>query len=150
MKLKSQRVNDNGESTFGLFYIDGSFSGFTLEDEFRTQKKYGETRIPEGIYKVELRTEGGFHERYSKKFPDFHIGMLHILGIPGFKLVLIHIGNRDDDTAGCLLLGDSINNNSIGNGFTGRSTQCYKRIYPIIAKELAKGNEVTIEIKDEL
>jgi len=150
MNLKLQRVNDNGESTFGLFYIDEDFACFTLEDEHRTKKVWGETRIPAGKYEVRLRTEGKFHGRYTKRFPKMHKGMLHIIGIPNFKYVLIHIGNTDDDTAGCLLVGDTVKNNVGKNGKVESSTIAYKRIYPPIAKALLEGERVTIEILDEV
>ena len=63
MKLSIYRLNDNGQSTIGVLLIDGKFQGFTIEDEFRTIKIKGETRIPSGTYKVILRKEGGKHER---------------------------------------------------------------------------------------
>ena len=109
----------------------------------------GETRIPEGIYKLGFRKVGGYTQRYAKKFPDFHKGMLHVLDVPGFEYILIHCGNTDEHTAGCLLVGDSQENNQIKkDGFIGRSTQAYTRIYPKIAQALEDGEEVTITYKD--
>lgn len=126
--------------------IDGQFACYILEDEQRTQKVYGETRIPDGIYPVKLRTVGDFHERYSKKFPDMHKGMLWLQDVPAFKYVLIHIGNEDDDTAGCLLTGDRANNNKIADGWVDFSTAAYKRIYPGIARAILSGERVTVEL----
>ena len=40
-----------------------TFLAYTLEDEQRDVKVYGETRIPAGTYKLKLRTVGGFHTR---------------------------------------------------------------------------------------
>ena len=75
--------------------------------------------------------------------------MLHVLNVPGFEYILIHCGNTDEHTAGCLLVGDSQENNQITeDGFIGKSTQAYKRIYPMIAKAIRKKEEVTIEYKD--
>ena len=71
--------------------------------------------------------------------------MLHVTNVPNFEYILIHCGNTDEHTAGCLLVGDSQENNQIQeNGFIGKSTQAYKRIYPKIAKALDCGEEVTI------
>ena len=57
--------------------------------------------------------------------------------------------NTDEHTAGCLIVGDSQENNVlIKDGFIGRSTQAYKRIYPPIAEALENGEEVTIEYID--
>jgi hypothetical protein len=46
-------------------------------------------------------------------------------------------------------VGDSQENNVIiKDGFIGKSTNAYKRIYPNIARQLELGNEVTIEYVD--
>ena len=154
MKLEVIRVSNSNDSTSGLLYksngdFDKEFLCYTLEDEYRKEKKYGETRIPEGIYKLGLRTVGGYNERYKKRFSDIHIGMLHVLDVPGFEYILIHCGNTDEHTAGCLLVGDTQENNKIKkDGFIGKSTQAYKRIYPEIAKAIKIGQDVTIEYKD--
>ena len=75
--------------------------------------------------------------------------MLHITNVPGFEYILIHCGNTDEHTAGCLLVGDSQENNSlVKDGFIGKSSQAYKRIYPKIAKALQAGEEVKIEYID--
>jgi hypothetical protein len=48
-----------------------------------------------------------------------------------------------------LLLGDTQENNNIKkNGFVGKSTAAYKRVYPPIAKALESGEEVTIVYRD--
>ena len=153
MKLEVIRVSNSNDSTSGLLYIshgdfDKEFLCYTLEDEYRKEKKYGETRIPEGTYKLGLRTVGGYNEKYKKRFKDIHIGMLHVLDVPNFEYILIHCGNTDEHTAGCLLVGDSQENNKIKkDGFIGRSTQAYKRIYPEIAKAIKIGQDVTITYK---
>ena len=153
MILEVLRISSAPDSTSGILFIvdedERSFVCYTLEDEYRKEKKYGETRIPAGTYKVKLRTEGGYHQKYSKRFPSIHRGMLHITDVPNFEYILIHCGNTDEHTAGCLLVGDSQENNQlVGNGFIGKSTQAYKRIYPRIAEELLNNNEVLITYKD--
>ena len=161
MDLEVIRFSSGTDSTNGILLetiqqgneIDGYFKqkkflAYTLEDEQRDEKVFGETRIPEGTYKLGLRKVGGYHARYSKKFDDFHIGMLHVLDVPGFEYILIHCGNTDEHTAGCLLVGDSQENNQIKkDGFIGRSVQAYKRIYPRIASALERGEKVTITYK---
>lgn len=149
MKLTVVRYSDNEESTLGLFFIDGKFICYTLEDEGRKVKVKGETRIPSGTYKVKLRTVGTHHSRYSKKFPDIHKGMLHVTGVPNFTNILIHIGNTDDDTMGCLLVGDSSISNVNQVGRINSSTVAYKKIYPLIAEEIIKGESVEISYIDE-
>jgi len=164
MELEVIRFSDGTDSTNGMLlelnrhanspHSEGyrckrTFLAYTLEDEHRDEKKYGETRIPNGTYEVGLRTVGGYHQKYSKRFPDIHIGMLHVTNVPGFEYILIHCGNTDEHTAGCLLVGDSQENNQITtNGFIGKSTQAYKRIYPRIAEAIECGEKVLITYKN--
>ncbi len=148
MKLAIKHISPGKESTTGGFYIDGIFHCFTLEDATRKQKIAGETRIPNGIYKMALRTEGGMTKKYAARYPAMHKGMLWITGIPNFKYVYIHTGNHKDHTDGCPLLGDNLNNNMIENGFLGNSSRAYKRIYPMIAEAIESGRDVTIEISE--
>ena len=144
LELDRLAPNPHGEG----FRCKRKFLAYTLEDEQRDTKVYGETRIPNGTYKLDLRKEGGYNAKYSKRFSDFHIGMLHVLNVPGFEYILIHCGNTDEHTAGCLLVGDSQENNQITtNGFIGKSTQAYKRIYPDIASAIDCGEDVTITYK---
>ena len=153
MKLQVLRFSSQADSTSGLLFevteVKKHFLCYTLEDERRVLKVRGETRVPAGIYKIELRNEGGFHQRYTKKYPGIHRGMLHITDVPNFEYILIHTGNTDEHTAGCLILGDAQENNLIlPDGFVGKSVNAYKRIYPSIAKAIAEGEEVTIEYID--
>ncbi len=143
MKLEVLRYKSDDNHTLGaLFEVkeDGSreFMCYTLEDEHREEKVRSETRIPAGEYEIKLRTVGGFHSKYSRRFRDIHKGMLWLQDVPNFKWILIHCGNTDQDTAGCLLVGQTQQDN-----FIGRSTQAYLDIYPRIA-EAVKLNKVTI------
>ena len=142
MIITVKRLRNNGDTTIGEMYIDDVFACNTLEDEPREKKVYGETRIPAGKYKIALRKTGSFHNKYKERFPEFHVGMLHITNIPGFEYVLIHVGNTDEDTAGCLLVG-------VANGWVlEKSTETYKKIYKEIAAALLAGEEVKIKYID--
>jgi hypothetical protein len=148
MKLEVLRFSSGTDSTNGLLFdVTGKrkFLCYTLEDEYRTKKVMQETRIPAGEYKIKYRKEGGHHKKYTKRYPDIHRGMLHVTNVPNFKWILIHVGNTDEHTAGCLLLGDSQENNEIKtNGFIGKSSQAYVRVYDYIAKALDIKEEVII------
>ena len=152
MKLEVIRFNKGVDSTNGILFDvtdERKFLCYTLEDESREEKVYGETCIPEGEYQIKFRNEGGYPAKYSKRFADIHMGMLEVCDVPNFKYILIHCGNTDEDTAGCLLVGDTQENNDIKkNGFIGKSTKAYMRIYPAIAKALEAGEEVTIAYRD--
>lgn len=149
MKLTHQRFSDNGESTLGLLYIDGKFECYIIEDTYHTIKIKGKTRIPSGTYKLELRNDGGKTKKYKKRFPDMHVGMLWLRNIQDFTYVYIHIGNSAVDSLGCLLTGDTINNNIIQDGFLGSSTAAYKRLYKKVAPVIKSGEYVYIEVIDE-
>ena len=152
MKLKVIRFSSQSDCTNGLLFDATKgmdFLCYTLEDEKREEKVMAETRIPAGVYSIILRKEGGHHNKYSKKYGSSHKGMLWLQDVPNFKWILIHTGNTDEHTAGCLIVGDSQENNLLmKNGFIGKSTQAYKRIYPPIANAIEKGEKVTIEYID--
>ena len=70
-KYEVLRFSSQEDSTLGMLFdvTDGrKFLCFTLEDEARDEKVKGETRIPAGTYKIKLRNEGGYHNRYVKKY----------------------------------------------------------------------------------
>ena len=152
MRLELYRFSSQNESTLGILYIvndetnQKDFLCFTLEDQKREVKVYGETRIPKGTYQIKYRKEGGYHNKYSKRFPSIHRGMLEIRDVPNFTHILLHCGNTDDDTDGCLLVGNVVSQNITKDGFLGQSTDCYKRIYPILADILDSQKHLSIKI----
>ena len=153
MKLEVLRFSSQKDSTNGILFdiTDGrKFLAYTLEDERREDKVMHETRIPAGTYKIKLRTEGGFHGRYVKKYGSMHKGMLHVQDVPGFEYILIHTGNTDEHTSGCLLVGDTQQQNvtKSKDGFIGASVDAYKRIYPPIANAILRGDDVEISYVD--
>ena len=147
MIVKLIRFSSQENSTLGLLYIDGAFQCFTIEDEFRTEKVMHETRIPEGIYELGIRDEGGFHERYKTKFRGIHKGMIQVMDVPNFEYILLHIGNWEDQTSGCLLLGNSVKQNVTGSGMVIESKIAYLRVYPLIMRQLQKGKKVYLNIE---
>jgi len=152
MRLELYRYSSEKDSTLGiLMLVDDEtdkkdFLCFTLEDEKRETKVYGETRIPEGTYQIEYRKEGGYHNKYTKRFPNIHRGMLHITNVTNFEYILIHCGNDTSHTHGCLLVGDVISQNVSKEPFLGQSSNCYKRIYPILADILESQKQLSIKI----
>lgn len=141
MEIKVIQLEETSEETISAVFIDNQFICYGLEDEKRELKISGKTRIPGGKYNITLRKEGGFNERYLNKFgADFHRGMLHVRNVPNFDYILIHIGNDDEDTRGCLLVGLSHNNKVIGS-----SKLAYEKFYPIVSKALVNNETVTIE-----
>lgn len=150
MKFEVLRFSSQKDSTSGaLFNISNgkrTFMCYTLEDEQRDVKVYGETRVPSGEYKLSLRTEGGFHNSYLSRYgPDFHKGMIEVLDIPQFTYVLWHCGNTDEDTAGCLLLGNSQTSNlAKADGFIGSSRDAYGLVYPIVLSAILEEGAMVV------
>jgi hypothetical protein len=105
-----------------------------------------ETCIPEGTYDIKFRKTGGFHAKYSARYKNAHYGMLHLQDVPGFTYILIHTGNTDEHTSGCLIVGETQQDLDINfNGMVGSSAVAYKKMYAKVANQLLQGKKVTIE-----
>ena len=146
MKLTVVRTQFGTDATNGILLIDGIFECFTLEDQYQAVKVMHETCIPEGTYDIEFRKTGGFHAKYSERYKNAHYGMLHVQDVPNFTYILIHTGNTDEHTSGCLIVGETQQDLEVSkDGFIGSSTLAYKKMYAKVAGQLLQGKKVTIE-----
>ena len=146
MKLTVVRTQFGTDATNGLLFIDGIFECYTLEDQYQAVKVMHETCIPEGTYDIQFRKTGGFHAKYSERYKNAHYGMLHIQDVPNFTYILIHTGNTDEHTSGCLIVGETQQDLEVSkDGFIGSSTVAYKKMYAKVAGQLLQGKKVTIE-----
>jgi hypothetical protein len=145
MEIKVTRFISNNDATLSIVSIDGRFECFGLEDEYRETKVAAETRIPDGLYNISLKPFGGFHRKYKERF-EFHEGMLHVQNVPGFEDILIHIGNTEKDTAGCLLVGRNANTNGVLT--IGSSKLAYIELYQKVLAAASKG-KLKIRYVDE-
>ena len=154
MKLTLKRIAKRDTYTIGRLYINGEYFCDTLEDkdrglkqsmslsEIKAKKVYGKTAIPAGEYEITLHT---ISPKYSKKpwFVKFcGAKMPRILNIPGYDGVLIHEGNSDKDTCGCVLVGK---NTAVGKVLESKNT--FAKLYPILKAASDKGERITINIK---
>ena len=148
MKLDVIRHQFGSDATNGMLFIDGVFECYTLEDEVRDIKVHSETAIPEGEYEIKLRTVGGFDTKYKARYgTDWHKGMLWLQDVPEFEYILIHTGNTDEHTAGCILVGETQQDIDKGkDGFVGGSGDAYKKLYPKVKDAILNGEKVTIKI----
>ena len=85
---------DPGAPTTGELFVEGEHFCFTLEDPW-INNRVGQSCIPVGSYRVVL-TESA---RFGRPMPL-------LLDVPGRVAIRIHPGNTDQDTEGCLLVGD--------------------------------------------
>lgn len=117
----------------------------SLEDEKRELKVHGETRIPNGKYKVEFnQTVTPLTQKYRDRFPNWFTYHLHIKDVPNFTGIYFHIGNDSDDSAGCILLGKKTS-----EGYISDSARTYEKVYKALSSELEKGNTITVNIHED-
>ncbi len=151
MNLLLTRYSDNGNSTQGIMHIMEKskirFLNYTLEDEFREVKIMHETCIPTGLYEIKQRKVlSPKTKRYRAKFNwfDWH---LELQNVEGFENIYIHLGNKETDTSGCILVSDTANNNTVNDAFNGSSTVAFERFYNMVKDELKEGSKVFIRIR---
>jgi len=84
--------------------------------------------------------------RYSQRFGPKHTGMIWIKNVPNFDFVYIHVGNNEEDTEGCVLMGRTIN---LKGGVVEQSVDAYKEFYPLVMAALDRNEPVTLTITDQ-
>jgi hypothetical protein len=138
MKLKLKRIAFKPTYTIGRLFVDGIYVCDVLEDrdrgltdsmaleEIMRIKKYGETAIPYGTYKVQIT----YSPKYKKMMPI-------LCGVKGFEGIRIHSGNTSKDTLGCLLVG---RNSKVGMVTESRKT--YNMLFQMIKDQ----KDIIIEI----
>lgn len=148
------RLISNDKSTAGrLMDPHGLQMASTVEDAHHDTKIFGKTRIPAGRYRLHIKPLGSSHfdARYGEIFKDLpHRGMIELIGVPGFEGVLIHCGNTDLDTEGCIIVGGEITIGSEGYQITpGTSQPTYRKLYPLLCAAIDVG-ESWITVIDEV
>ncbi len=156
---------DNGGSTQGWLFDKDDPQGFrchTIEDEGRLVKVAGETRIPSGFYPLRIWNNGQgpndwvlkHRAKYNSDGDEWFKVPIEVGNVPGFSGVLIHVGYSEKDTDGCLLLADTIGNNSVNrivaqNALGAYSMDAVKRFYLKVYPALERGDKAFLEVKDE-
>jgi len=145
VNITLRRVYDTPQLTFGILQL-GIHTFTTLEDAFHIPKIAGKTRIPHGIYPIDLRTTSPMAARYVERFGEQHAGMIWVKNVPNFDYVYIHVGNDPEDTDGCLLIGRTIN---LKGGVVGQSVDAYKEFFPLVMAALERNEQVSLTITDQ-
>jgi hypothetical protein len=113
MKLLLKRKFKSETYTVGDLYIDGKFFCNTIEDKVRLlpktcpdtpkgipckcrEKVYSQTAIPAGTYRITMEIS----PKFGRVLPRLH-------NVPHFTGILIHSGNTENDSAGCIIVGDN-------------------------------------------
>ncbi len=138
MEITVKRIAKRPTYTIGKMYLDGKYFCDTLEDTDRSLKEEdslakiqkikikNQTAIPIGTYKVILN-----------KSPKFGRILPRLIDVPGYEGILIHRGNTNKDTSGCILVGE---NKVVGKVIN--STIYEKKLVDI----LSKSKDITITI----
>jgi|TARA_R110000851_G_scaffold55486_3_gene130157 hypothetical protein len=143
MEILLKRYKNSDDTTLGLIFIDGVFYGHTLEDAVRANKIKGVTAIPKGRYQIKYRkVMSPKTEQYRNKF-KFFTYHLELQDVPNYKYVYLHIGNKHQDTEGCILLGSGVSSNSLIN-----STDAFTTFYKHVSADLNQDCEVHITIEN--
>lgn len=153
MRLLLDRKYKKPEYTIGNLYIDGVWFCSSLEDKDRgltkdmpasmikVRKVKDKTAIPTGTYAVTLRIQSPKFKNY--KAYEFCDGYLpRLCQVPGFDGVLIHIGNKAEDSSGCILVGE---NRKVGQ--VVNSTATFQKLYKRLKAADQRGENISIEIK---
>lgn len=144
MELRLERIASDEDCTRGVLTVDGRFQCFTLEDEFREEKVAHETRIPAGRYRIVPHPRSRWVPRLRKRFgPTIGRYALLLEDVPQFTGILIHPGNTDKHTSGCILVGNTCLTESIGD-----SRSAYRDLAARVVPALDANEPVHITILD--
>lgn len=140
--LKVERFAKTETATFSRILLNNEFLCLGLENTIRDKKIAKITAIDAGTYPLKLRTWGGFHNRYAKRFAKIHKGMLEITNVPNFTDILFHIGNFPKDTDGCILVGKGFSTEA---NMIFDSIHAYKDFYVKVLEEL-EANAIWVDV----
>ena len=143
MKITVHRTLFTDKQTCGELSVDGVYFCHTLEDKVRIDnpatpqnegaKVWGETAISAGVYKLIIRM--------SQRFKRL---MMALLDVPDFTGILIHSGNTEVDTHGCILVGYKLDD--AHHIAPGTSRIAADKLFELVSAAIARGEEVTVEV----
>lgn len=150
IKILVKRIAKKTKYTIGKLFINGVFYANTLEDadrgltqnmsedEIKSKKIYGETAVPTGTYKIDMSTVSPKFKNRSWARP-YEGKVPRLINVKGFDGVLIHPGNSDQDTFGCLLVGK--------NDVVGKVTNSVNYFHKIMTELIKEPNNITLTIE---
>lgn len=154
MEIVLERKWKKPNYTIGILSIDGKRFCETLEDvdrglkdsmsieQIKSLKKPHITAIPTGVYEVNLNTVSpkfgsrSFYKEVCKgKVP-------RLLNVKGFDGILIHAGNKAEDTDGCILVGRNL---EVGKVL--KSQETFFSLYKMLKKANDARDPILIRIQ---
>lgn len=127
MNLTLKRQPRSDGCTLGELFVNGRFFAYSLEPD----DDGAHPAIPLGRYRVIITESQRFHRRLPL-----------VVDVPGRSGIRFHPGNTADDTEGCILLGRSKTENSVG-----QSRMAVEAFQSLLASELARGNTVMLDVQ---
>lgn len=152
MKIKIIRRYTGKTCVIGKFKVFNDddkliFECFSLEEDKEGVERNKDLRIPEGIYDLKRHSPSRFENTLrsiTKKDDDTMINVYND-EVPASRAILIHWGNTDKDTQGCILLGLTKDNN---NESVGQSRQACKEFYDLMYNQDL--SNIKLNIRNEL
>ena len=154
MELIVDRKWKKQSYTISNLTIDGKWFCNVLEDadrgldssmsiaKIKELKKPSITAIPRGTYEITLDvisprfcTNAFYKQVCDGKLP-------RLLNVKGFEGILIHAGNTDKDSAGCLLVGMNLE-----KGKVLKSQETFRKLYEVLNEAKLRGEDIQITIK---
>lgn len=153
MKLLLRRIFKGPQYTIGKLYVNGVYECDTLEDtdrglhetqsllEIQSKKVYGQTAIPYGTYKIDMNTVSPkFKDRSWAKFCGGKLPRL--IDVKGYEGVLIHVGNKAEDTLGCILVGENKVKGQVIN-----STASFNKLMKLLLQANIDGEDIELTVE---
>lgn len=148
MEIRVRRIALKDTYTIGKMYIDGKYFCDCCEDKVRDLSKEtkvpNKTAIPYGTYEITLDVKS---QKYSdfNKYPwakEYNGYIPRLTNVPLFLGVLIHPGNTEYDTSGCLLCGE---NKVVGKVINSTAT-FHRLMHEHLLPAKKRGENITITI----
>ena len=137
MNLRLDRTAYEVDGIFGhLMTEDGKFLAMTLEHSYLQPDGSYTPKLSAGVYAC-VR---GSHQLHSMQHPFV---TFEITKVPGHSNILFHAGNFNDDSEGCVLLGELVAKSATGVQMITNSRKTFEKFM-----ELQKDvNEFTLTAK---
>lgn len=153
MKLNLKRYK-TPNYCIGKLTCDGKWICDTIEDvdrglkqsmsvdEIKKIKVVNKTAIPTGTYKITLDVVSPKYGN-SPFYKEVCQGKVpRLLNVPGYDGVLIHCGNTEADSAGCIIVGK----NKV-KGKVLESKDTFRMLYKLLKDAKGRGEDITLTIK---
>ena len=141
MKLELKRIALKPNYTIGKLFINGTYYCDTIEDKVIDLNKNG--KFDDGLTKVMHQTAipYGTFKVVVNHSPKFNRELPRLLDVPYFEGILIHNGNDQNSSSGCIIVGE---NKTVGK--VTNSTFYMNNLTARIKDAQNKGETITITI----